>query len=187
LGKLNKRPRHPKIRIGYFSGDFRNHPISFLMAELFEKHDRSKFEIVGFSFGPDSRDEMRIRLETAFDQFINVRHQSDKDIALLSRNMEIDIAIDLGGYTSYSRIGVLAMRAAPLQVSYLGYLGTMSAEYIDYLIADETIIQAKHRDHYYEKIVYLPSYQVNDTRRRIADTVFSRQELELPQTGFVFC
>jgi protein O-GlcNAc transferase len=187
LPPLSKHPKHNKIRIGYFSADFRNHPVSFLTAELFEVHDRSRFELIAFYFGPDTEDEMKTRVAAAFDQFIDVRQLSDQEIALMARNLEIDIAIDLGGFTALSRTGIFASRAAPLQVSYLGYLGTMGADYMDYLIADATIVPQQHQKDYTEKIIYLPSYQVNDTKRIIADKVFTREELGLPSTGFVFC
>ena len=179
---------HPKIRLGYFSADFRNHAVSFLMAGLIDLHDRSCFEVIAFSFGADSRDEMRIRLENSFDEFIDVRHQSDKEIAELARNKALDIAIDLGGFTQGNRCCVFAMRVAPVQVNYLGYSGTMGANYIDYLIADKVLIPPASRVHYSEKIVYLPhSYMVNDASRPIADKIFSRKELDLPESGFVFC
>ena len=187
LPEILKRPKHDKLRIGYFSADFRNHPVSFLTAELFETHDRDRFELTAFSFGPDTNDAMRKRLMAAFDRFIDVRSMSDKDVATLARTLEIDIAVDLGGFTKDSRTSIFAMRAAPLQVSYIGYLGTMGAEYIDYLIADNTIIPEEYQKHYSERIVFLPSYQANDSKRRIADKAFTREELGLPQTGFVFC
>ena len=187
LSALPARPRRDRIRVGYFSADFRNHPTSFLTAELFEIHDRSRFELTAFSLGPDTQDEMRARVEKAFDRFLDVRQQSDREIAQLARTLEIDIAVDLGGFTRGSRPKIFALRAAPLQVSYLGYLGTMSADYMDYLIADDLIIPEAQRRHYSEKIVYLPSYQVNDSQRRIADRRFSREELGLPPAGFVFC
>ena len=184
---LTRRSRHERMRIGYFSADFRSHAISFLTAGLFETHDRSRFEVSAFSLGSDAPDDMRTRIAAACDRFLDVRRQSDLDIARLARNLEIDIAVDLGGFTRGGRPGIFALRAAPLQVSYLGYLGTMSADYIDYLIADDIIIPAAEQRHYAEKIVYLPSYQVNDSRRRIAERRFSRAELGLPPTGFVFC
>jgi predicted O-linked N-acetylglucosamine transferase (SPINDLY family) len=187
LGALPARPRGDRIRVGYFSADFRAHATSSLTAELFERHDRSRLELIAFAFGEDTRDEMRQRVAAAFDRFLDVRQQSDYDIARLARSLGVDIAVDLGGFTRGSRPGIFALRAAPLQVSYLGYLGTMSADYIDYLIADDTIIPPQLRQHYAEKIVYLPSYQVNDSRRRIAPRRFSRQELGLPAAGFVFC
>ena len=187
LSKPLKREQSEKIRIGYYSADFCNHPVSFLTAELFELHDRERFEIIAFSFGPEKKDEMRERIEVAFDRFLDVRNLSDREVAKLSRSLEIAIAIDLGGFTTDSRTGIFALRAAPIQVSYIGYLGTMGAAYIDYLIADSTIIPEKSRQHYTEKIVYLPSYQVNDTKRRIADRLFTREECGLPPKGFVFC
>ncbi len=173
--------------MGYFSPDFRNHAVSILMAEVFETHDRSKFEVVAFSLGPDTRDEMRGRLEKGFERFVDVHGKSDEQIALLARSMELDIAVDLGGFTEGCRPRVLAMRAAPLQVSYIGYLGTLGAPYMDYLIADPVIVPEAHQEHYAEKIIYLPSYQANDSQRRIAQREFSREELGLPAQGFVFC
>ncbi|MBJ7380824.1 MAG: tetratricopeptide repeat protein, partial [Polynucleobacter sp.] len=131
LGPINQYPHHQKIRIAYYSMDFRNHPVAFLTAELFELHDRSRFEIIAFSFGKPSDDPMRQRLKVAFDQFIEVEDKTDLEIAQLSRSMEVDIAIDLAGHTKDSRAGIFACRAAPIQVNYLGYPGTMSAEYID--------------------------------------------------------
>jgi predicted O-linked N-acetylglucosamine transferase (SPINDLY family) len=187
LPALLPRGRRDRIRIAYFSADFRNHAISFLTAGLFETHDRSRFELTAFSLGPDTRDEMRTRIEAAFDRFIDVRCKSDYEVAELARSLDIDIAVDLGGFTRGGRPGIFALRAAPVQVSYLGYLGTMAADYMDYLIADDTIIPTAQRLHYSEKIVYLPSYQVNDSKRRIAATRFGREELGLPASGFVFC
>jgi len=187
LPASGERSRHDRLRVGYFSADFRCHAISYLTAELFEAHDRSRLELTAFSLGADTRDEMRKRLEAAFDRFLDVQGESDRDIARLARSLEIDIAVDLGGFTRGARPGIFALRAAPLQVSYLGYLGTMSADYMDYLIADETIVPATHRHYYSERIVYLPSYQVNDSTRRIAPKRFTREELGLPPAGFVFC
>lgn len=188
LLKIDKHLKHDKIRIGYFSADFHDHPVSFLIAELFEKHNRTRFELTAFSLGPDKNDGTRKRLIAAFDNFIDVSTRSDKDVAMLARDLKIDIAIDLGGHTQGGRTGIFAMRAAPLQVNYLGYPGTMGAEYMDYLIADSTLIPESHQNDYAEKIVYLPnSYQSNDTKRFIADKHFIRAELGLPQTGFAFC
>ncbi len=188
LPPIAKRARPAKIRIGYFSADFHNHATSHLIAELFERHDRNRFEIAAFSFGPDNSDEMRKRIRAASDLFVDVRRATDKEIALKSRELAIDIAIDLKGLTQANRMGIFARRAAPIQVSYLGYPGTCGAKYIDYLIADATLIPPGSRQHYHEKIAYLPhTYQVNDRRRLIADRSFSREELGLPPAGFVFC
>ena len=187
LGPLKVQPPKAKIRLGYYSADFYNHATCMLMAELFEKHDKSKFELFAFSFGPDIKDPMRARVEAAFDQFIDVSTMSDKEIAEFSRMLGIDIAIDLKGSTKDHRFGIFSYRAAPVQVSYLGYPGTMGAEYIDYLIADKTLIPEESQKFYTEKIAYMPhSYQVNDRSRVISDRVFTKQEAGLPEEGFVF-
>jgi predicted O-linked N-acetylglucosamine transferase (SPINDLY family) len=176
-----------RIRIGYFSADFHNHPTAYLMAELFERHDRSKFEIIAFSFGPESRDPMRQRIESAFDEFIDVSKLGDEKIADLSRASGIQIAVDLKGFTQDSLPGIFACRAAPIQVSYLGYPGTLGANYIDYLIADRTLITDDHLEHYTERIVFLPdTYQVNDSARKISGKKYQRSEMGLPECGFVF-
>ena len=188
LGPIIKSLRKSKIRIGYYSADFHNHATTQLMAELFEKHDKSSFELIGFSFGPDKKDEMRKRVSQSFDQFIDVTSISDESVAQMSRELGIDIAVDLKGLTLDARLGIFSYRAAPIQVSYLGYPGTLGAGYIDYLIADKTIIPVQSQQHYSEKIVYLPhSYQVNDRKRDIAPILFTKEELGLPQESFVFC
>jgi predicted O-linked N-acetylglucosamine transferase (SPINDLY family) len=188
LPKLERYPKHSKIRIGYFSADFKMHPVATLTAELYETHDRSQFEIHAFSFGPDNNDEMNLRIKAGVDHFHEVSSKSDKDIALLARSLEIDIAVDLGGYTADSRTGIFAMRAAPIQVNYLGYPGTMGAKYMDYIIADRTVIPKEHQKHYTEKVVYLPdSYQSNMSMLKISNENFSRNDFGLPENGFVFC
>jgi predicted O-linked N-acetylglucosamine transferase (SPINDLY family) len=188
LEPILKRPQSQKIRVGYFSADFHNHATGYLMAELFELHDKSQFELVGFSFGPIANDEMCQRLEKSFDQFIEVGRKSDVEVARLSRDLNIDIAVDLKGFTQDARTGIFAHRAAPIQVNYLGYPGTMGANYIDYIIADKTLISPELQTCYSEKVIYLPySYQVNDRKRLISDRKFTRQELGLPEYGFVFC
>ena len=187
LGDISKRDIKDKIRIGYYSADFREHPVSYLTAELFEKHDKNKFKLTAFYYGPDSDDEMHNRIRSSFDEFIYVRQKSDKAIAELSRELEIDIAVDLTGITADCRIGIFSYRAAPIQISYIGYLGTTGAEYFDYLVADEIIIPAVNQKFYSEKIIYLPCYQVNDSKRRISDSVFTRSELNIPENSFVYC
>lgn len=187
LPEIPRRPAHDRIRVGYFSADFRSHAVSFLTAELYERHDKSKFELYAFSFFRDDGDAMQKRVATAFDRFIDVSDQNDLAVAQLARTLELDIAIDLGGYTQDSRTGIFALQAAPVQASYIGYLGTMGAPYMDYLIADPTIIPEELQKHYAEKIVCLPSYQANDSKRRIADKAYTRAELGLPQEGFVYC
>lgn len=181
-------PKHDKIRIGYFSADFYNHATSYLMAELFELHDRTKFEVIGFTFGPNCVDEMSTRVSSAMDQFFDVSSMTDKEIAQLSRELEIDIAIDLKGFTRDGRAGIFAERVAPIQINYIGYPGTMGADYIDYLIADPMLIPKASQKYYSEKIVCLPdSYQVNDSHRVISTNPCSRADEGLPESGFVFC
>jgi predicted O-linked N-acetylglucosamine transferase (SPINDLY family) len=188
LGKFPGSYKHDRIRLGYFSADFHNHATAYLMAELFERHDQARFELNAFAFGPPNNDAMRTRLKRSFDRFIEIGAVSDQDAALLARSLEIDIAIDLKGFTEGSRTEIFAMGAAPIQVNYLGYPGTMGAGYIDYLIADPTLIPPEQRRHYAEKIVYLPDcYQVNDAKRMIAGKNFTRNECGLPEKGFVFC
>ena len=185
---IPRRARRDRIRIGYFSADYHNHATSYLMAELFERHDRSRFEILGFSFGSTSGDEMSRRVSGAMDRFLDVRSLPDREVAQLSRDLEVDIAVDLKGFTQDCRTAIFADRAAPIQVSYLGYPGTMAAEYIDYLIADATLIPVASRRHYLEKIVYLPdSYQVNDTQRLISAKLCDRADEGLPEAAFVYC
>jgi len=176
-----------KIKIGYFSADFREHPVSYAIAELLELHNKNKFEIIGFYFGPPSSGQFQDRIASHFDQLMDVRLQSDKEIAQLSRDMGIDIAVDLTGNMQYGRMGIFTSRAAPLQLSYLGFLGTIGSQSYDYLIADKIIIPNISQHYYTEKIVYLPNYMVYDTKTEISSKVFSRSELNLPDNGFIFC
>ncbi len=187
LPKIGLYPKHKKIRIGYFSADFREHPVAALTAELYEIHDRSHFEIYGFSHGPDTKDEMNLRIKAGVDHFYDVHTMPHKDVAMLARSLEIDIAVDLGGFTTNSRTGIFAMSAAPIQASYIGYIGTMGANYYDYLVADQTMIPEDNQKYYAEKIVYLPSFQVNDSTQSPPSTTLTRQDVGLPETGFVFC
>ncbi len=188
LGRAPACKSNPKIRIGYFSADLYDHATARLAAELFERHDRAKFEIIAMSYGPITQDPMQLRLQAAFDRFIDVQKLSDREIAALARSLEIDIAVDLKGFTQEARTGVFACRAAPIQVNYLGYPGAMAADYIDYLIADPTLIPPAQQQLYQEKIVYLPAcYQPNDSKRAIAPETPSRAQAGLPEQGFVFC
>jgi protein O-GlcNAc transferase len=188
LPAIARRHSAERIRLGYFSADFHNHATIHLAAELFERHDRNRFELVAFSFGERLPDAMRQRTEAAFTRFLDVRHLADRDVALLARELGIDIAIDLKGFTREARPGIFAQHAAPVQVAYLGFPATMGAPYIDYMIADAVTIPPASRAHYPESLVFLPhSYQVNDRQRLIAPRSYSRSELGLPSDGFVFC
>jgi predicted O-linked N-acetylglucosamine transferase (SPINDLY family) len=178
---------HKKIRIGYFSGDFRQHPVSYLTAELYEVHNRQSFEIHAFSLGPDTNDELNLRIKAGVDHFHDVQKMSHKDIVLLARSLELDIAVDLAGLTAKSRTDIFAMSVAPIQLSYIGWLGTMGADYYDYLIADKVMIPNESQKYYVEKIVYLPSFQVNDSKDLPPNLELTREEIGVPEAGFVFC
>ena len=183
-----KYTSNDKICIGYYSADFRDHPVAHLSAELFEMHDKNKFELIGFYFGPADSSDVHKRVASSFDKFIDVSNKSDREVAEISRFVGVDIAIDLGGFTKNSRSGIFAERCAPIQVNYLGYLGTMAADFMDYICADKTLIPEESQQFYTEKILYLPnSYQANDSKRKISDKIFTKEELGLPANGFIYC
>lgn len=179
---------HPRIRVAYLSHDFYVHATSILIAELFDLHDRASFEIFGVSYGPDDGSPIRARIAAACNEFMDVRLRSDREIARALREREIDIVVDLKGYTSWARTEILAYRPAPIQVSYLGYPGTMGCSLVDYMIADSCVIPEEERPFYAESIVYLPDcYQVNDRRRPLDLPAPRRSEAGLPDEAFVFC
>lgn len=183
----HERKAKPRLRIGYLSADFHGHATAYLMAELFELHDRERFEIIGYSCGPDEKSPMRARLMQAFDRFIDVKHLSYADTASRIHGDRVDILIDLKGYTQDARSEILALRPAPIQVNYLGYPGTMGADFIDYIIGDRIVTPLEEARHYREQLVILPgSYQVND-RKRVVGPTPPRRELGLPEAAFVFC
>jgi protein O-GlcNAc transferase len=182
----NERYRHSRIKLAYLSADLHDHATAHLTAGLFEQHDRSRFETIAVSFGPNTGDDMRARLENAFDQFLDVQHHSDREIAGLLRELEVDIAVDLKGFTLDSRPGIFALRPAPVQVNYLGYPGTMGARYIDYIIADPTTIPEGEDEFYEEKIVRLPDTYQPNWKRPITEQLPNRADCSLPSTGFVF-
>ena len=183
-------PRSPdaRIRIGYFSADFHNHATMCLMGKMLELHDRSRFEIHAFSYGVNVEDRMRKRLLRTVDAFHDVGELDDGSVAELARSRGIDIAVDLKGHTENSRSGIFAYRAAPVQVNYLGYPGTMGADFMDYIIADGIIIPEEDEKYYSEKVIRMPhSYQVNDDQRDLSAKKYSRADVGLPADGFVFC
>jgi protein O-GlcNAc transferase len=182
-----ERYNHDRIRVAYLSADMREHPMARLIVELLERHDKSRFETYGFSFGLDTGDALRARMSRTFDRFVDVRSRSDRDAADLVRDAEIDIAVDLMGFTRQMRASIFAMRPAPIQVNYLGYAGTMGADYMDYILADRFTVAADE-SHYSEKVVFLPhTYLPTDTTRPVEKPALSRQEAGLPAEGFVFC
>jgi predicted O-linked N-acetylglucosamine transferase (SPINDLY family) len=180
--------RNHKIKVAYLSADFRRHATAHLIAELIERHDRERFEVIGVSFGPDDGSEMRVRLGAAFDHFIDVRRIGDEAVAQLINRARVDIAVDLMGHTQYARPGILAYRPAPIQTSYLGFPGTTGADFIDYIIADPIVAPFDQQPYYTEKIVHLPDcYQSNDSTRSIAMRIPAREQFGLPADSFVFC
>jgi predicted O-linked N-acetylglucosamine transferase (SPINDLY family) len=182
------RHRHEKLRIAYVSADFREHPVSQLMAGIFEAHDRNRFETIAISLRPQDGSPMGKRVRGAFNRFVDVTGNTDDEAASLMRELQIDIAVDLTGYTDGFRPGIFARRGAPIQVNYLGYPGTLAAPYMDYLIADRVVIPEPDRGFYTEQIVYLPHcYQPNDGGRAVAECAPSRKECSLPESEFVFC
>jgi predicted O-linked N-acetylglucosamine transferase (SPINDLY family) len=183
----HKTFRHDRIRLAYVSADFNASAVATSMAGVFERHDRNRFEAIAISFGTTASTPMRARLEAAFDRFIDVRAKSDADIAALIRDLEIDIAVDLMGYTGECRSWILARRPAPLQVNFLGFPGTMGADHIDYILADKTAIPEESQIHYAEKVAYLPDcYLPSDSARAIAAQRPTREQIGLPKEGFVF-
>ncbi len=188
--RARNRTAAPKTKmiIGYLSADFRSHAVAYLIAELIEKHDRSRFAIHGYSYGPDDGSAMRRRLVRAFDRLVDVTNLPHSQAARRIADDEVQILVDLTGYTNYARTEILALRPAPIQVNYLGYPGTMGASFIDYILVDDDIVPSDQQPFFTEKLVHLPGcYQVNDSRREIASRTPSRAECGLPEAGFVFC
>jgi protein O-GlcNAc transferase len=181
------RAPQKRRRVGYLSADFHAHATAYLAAELFELHDRSRFEVFAYSYGPDERSPIRARMQRSFDRFVDVGSLSHAEAAAAIHADGVEILVDLKGYTIHARPEIMALRPAPLQVNYLGYPGTMGADFIDYLVGDRFISAVERAGDYSEKLVLMPdSYQVNDRRRPIAERP-SRQALGLPENGFVFC
>jgi len=177
-----------RIRLGYFSANFHNHAVMYLMAKILERHHRSQFEVHAYSYGPDTDDEMRLRTQKSVEVFHDVRTLSSREIAEQARKDGIDIAIDLTGHTDNARSDIFAYRPAPIQINYLGYPGSWGAAFMDYIIADRTLVPEGHEHHYSEKIIYLPhTYMPSDDEREISDRPMTRKEMGLPEQGVVFC
>jgi protein O-GlcNAc transferase len=184
-----ERYRHERIRVAYLSADFHDHPVAHLLAGVIEHHDRRRFEIIGVSLRSEaSPGAMHERLRRAFDQFLDVADVDDAQVAARLRAMEIDIAVDLTGFTRGGRLGILARRPAPIQVNYLGFAGSYGASYIDYLIADPRVIAAGQEQHFSERIARLPhTFLPNDDAQPIAQQALERRTFGLPDAGFVYC
>ena len=184
----HRRHGHERIRVAYVSGDLREHAVTYLMAGVLEQHDRERFETVGISLRPAEASISGERVRNAFGRFVDVSTLTDLSVAGLMREMEIDVAVDLGGFTAGFRPQIFAHRPAPVQVNYLGFPGTMGTLCMDYLIADDFVIPPGQRQYYREHVVYLPHcFQANDDKRAVSDRQTSREEQGLPKDGFVFC
>ena len=183
-----ERYHHEKMRIGYVSPDFREHPVATLAVGLFEHHDRRRFEVTAICLGSDDGSDLRRRITGGADRFIAAGALGDGEIAKLIKAAEISILVDLAGFTTGARTGVFALRPAPIQVNYLGYAGTMGADYYDYIIADPVIVPAQEQHLYAEKPVWMPdSFMTRDIRGGPCGQGASRQQLGLPEQSFVFC
>jgi predicted O-linked N-acetylglucosamine transferase (SPINDLY family) len=177
------------VRIGYFSADFGRHAVAYLIAELIERHDRERFEVHGFALkAAASDDPMRARLAQAFDHFHEIDARTDAQAVDLARSLGLDIAVDLGGHTRGARTALFSQRLAPVQVNFLGFPGTMGADFIDYIIADEVTLPQASWPHCAEKVVQLPEcFQPSDTRKNLPEADPPRRAFGLPDEGFVFC
>ena len=183
-----ERYNNTKIRIGYLSGEFRHQATSILMTGLFELHDKNRFELFAFDNGWDDASEIRGRINRAFDEIVDITHLGDLEAAATIKHRKIDILVNLNGYFGRARQGIFSHKPCPIQVNYLGFPGTIGADYMDYILADSHVIPPEHEACYTEKVVYLPdTYQANDSRRGIAERTPTRTEVKLPDTGFVFC
>jgi len=180
--------RPERLKVGYFSADFHNFPGMYLMARMLEIHNRNAFEIFAYSYGPQKNDEMRRRIRDGVDHFVDIAGQTDQSIQSQAKSDKIDIAIHRNGYTTSSRTEIFVNRLAPIQISYLGYPGSLGAEFIDYIVADPIVVPAEQRQFYSERIIYLPdTYQPTDNTRQIASINTKRAEFGLPEKGVVFC
>ena len=184
----NAEPHSPKLRLGYVSSDFRAHAIAFLLTEVWERHDRTRVETTAYSIGPRENTPMRARIERAFDRFVDAWEEPPARTAQRIRDDGIDVLIDLNGYTQGARSEIFAMRPAPVQVSWLGYLGTLGAEWIDYILTDRYATPVELQSAFTERFLPLPDcYCPSDTRREVAAPAGSREDAGLPPRGFVFC
>jgi len=191
LKPIIKREPNKKIRIGYFTANFRDHAQSYLLVKALELHDKSKFELIGFSLNPvnKSHDEMYKRISSVFDQFIDVGSKSDIEIVEISRDIKIDIAVDLMGFTQNNKFRIFIKRCAPIQINYLGYPGTSGSNCMDYLIGDKIVIPKENQNFFTEKIAYMPhTYKADDgSEKQISKKKFTREKFGLPKNSFVFC
>ena len=186
--KLRKIESHKPIHIAYFSSDFKEHPVAYLIAKVIETHNRKTFKVFGYSIKGTKKDSLHKKLVNAFDVFRDLSEMSDREAAMIARNDNIDIAIDLNGFTQNSRIGIFSNRVASIQINYLGYPGTLGADFMDYIVADPIIIPTEYRNFYSENIIYMPhTYQPTDNTRAISEKKITRSDTGLPENSFVLC
>jgi predicted O-linked N-acetylglucosamine transferase (SPINDLY family) len=182
------RTPKPRLRVGYLSADFRQHPVATLVVEMFGLHDRTRFEVVGYSYGPEDGSALRKRIVQGCDRFVDIRGNSFQEAARRIYGDGVDILVDLTGYTRWARTQILALRPAPIQVNYLGFLGTMGAEFMDYIITDRFLTPGDQAAFFTEQFVYLPEcFLPSDRQRPRAERSPTRPEYGLPEDGFVFC
>ncbi len=186
---FKNRPKNPKIKIGFYSADFREHAVTHLTLEFFSLIDRNKFEIYAFGFGRQNSasPELRKKIEASFDRYIDINQINDIDAVKLARELNMDVVVDLSGITSEARPGMFANRLAPIQINYLGFTSTLGTNYHDYIIADPVVIPLESREFYTEKVVHLPCVMPYDTRNDLSGIKFTRQQQGLPEKGFIFC
>lgn len=176
-----------KIVLGYYSSDFREHAVSHLLTKVLENHNKEEFEVIGFNFSKNPDDSFTKEIKKNCDKFLDVRALSDEDIVNLTKQLKIDVAIDLNGHTLNSRPDIFRHRAAPIQINYLGYPGTIG-NYMDYIIADKTIIPEENKKFYFEKTIYLPdTYQPYNPNQTIKLKNFNRERFNIPNSKFIYC
>jgi len=175
-----------KIKVAYLSPDFRNHAVGYLVHDLIKHHDKSKFEIIGFYFGPKKKDDLNKKLSLIFDQFFNVTDYSDQKVADLIRSLKVHIAVDLTGHTRDQRMGIFERKCAPIQVNYLGYVGTIASDFYDYIVVDPFLVPKKNNKFFSEKLVYLPCFQSRKFESLATHNV-TKADKGLPDNKIVFC
>ena len=191
INNLNKKVRSKKIKVGYFSGDFHNHPVMHIMADIFKNHDERNFEIYAFSHGPDKKNNVwRKAVISYFKKFYKIYNMTNDEIINLANDNQLDIAVDLSGLTKYSRNELFYNRVAPIQINYLGYPGTSGLKSMDYILADKNVIKENEKKYFTEKVYYLPNCyipSVNDISRKSSIKMCSRTEFNLPENKIIFC
>jgi predicted O-linked N-acetylglucosamine transferase (SPINDLY family) len=191
INNLNKKVRSKKIKVGYFSGDFHNHPVMHIMADIFKNHDERNFDIYAFSHGPDKKNNVwRKAVISYFKKFYKIYNMTNDEIINLANDNQLDIAVDLSGLTKYSRNELFYNRVAPIQINYLGYPGTSGLKSMDYILADKNVIKENEKKYFTEKVYYLPNCyipSVNDISRKSSIKMCSRTEFNLPENKIIFC